>query len=1017
MSGGPATKRRRSPAILVVASLVRARLRGRRSAAVLIATAVGGCILVLGSLQGVGVVTADQATRRALEGLPASQRLIGITLASEDVTGAAGADSLARAAIDGVLPITEPLVAMTMYRPSRDAIRVLATDDAARWIAIVDGRLPDPCPASGPCDAVRLGNGTLLNGTGAIGTSAVVGGRTFTIVGTADPGPDLPLDLSGTPGLVLLVDGVATLVGDPGLADVPRSSYWLAPLDAARTHSWMLDDLTRRVDTIRRDLPGAGRTFRIEAPDQTLRLVAQRADVAVGRLVFISSLVIGVLLAFAVFAAAVERGDVAEEYRRLRAGGARRAELAAFIGLEAGVPAIAGSIAGFVLAAAAVALIGAVQGEPPGEIVGLALFEPLALALTVGIAALAAAAVAVGIHPASGRFLQPRLVGTATLPVVVVLVWDRITRGSIAASDLASQAAGPGTVLLPGLLGLAMILASLIVLPPLARVAARAAGRAPLAVRLATLSIARDPLRPAATVTLLAFSLGSAVLGVTYADTLARGAADGAAFRTGLDIHALTYSPNGRFAEVALPRMLSGDLGSDVDVQPIIRLEGSSATGRPFLLTGLDPAVLPELRRWRADYASTTPDAIAASIAVPGPWLLPGHALPSGIRDLAIEVDYTGAAIDLTAILRRGDGTYRYVDLGDLASGHRVLRKALFTADEAAGLGADEPRGWEVVGVLAGNGGSSGPDGTEPGGRQQGDLQIAGLPEIVDPATVTHLDVSGLKTRQMIRASVRTDGLVIPALVSPDLAADVDSRGELGVTLVSGLPLRLRPVATTDRFPTVIEQGVGIVVVDSGPLLLAMTARDPGTGTPNQVLIGTPNDARTAAVVERLAADPYPALVIESRPAIEAAAARDPFAIGIVWGLAVGALAGLVLSISGVLLGASAELRDERGELRELEELGAPPSSLRAMVSAKASILSLVGVGVGAILGLGLGWLAAITIAVSGDGGRTIPPLALVAPWVSIVAMCGGVLAVIFAGVVVLARRVLRAGDLAGERR
>ncbi len=1001
----------------VVAGLVWARLHGRRSAAALIATAVGGCILVLGSLQGVGVVTADQATRRALVDLPAAERLIGITLASEDASGAAAADTLARAALDGVLPITEPLVAMTMYRPPRDAIRVLATDDAAHWVSIVDGRLPAPCPASGACEAVRVGSGTFLNGTGAIGTSAVVGTRTFSIVGTADAGPDLPLDLSGTPGLVLLADGVRTLGGDPGLADVPRSSYWLAPLDPARTHSWALDDLTGRVDTIRRDLPGAGRTFRIEAPDQTLRLVAQRADVAVGRLVFISSLVIGVLLAFAVFAAAVERRDVADEYRRLLAGGARRAELAAFIGLEAGVPAVAGSLVGFVLAAVVVGLIGAAQGEPPVDIVRLALLEPLALGLTVGIAALASAAVAVGIHPASGRFLQPRLVGTAVLPVVVVLVWDRITRGSIAASDLASQAAGPGTVLLPGLLGLAMILGSLIVLPPVLRAAARAAGRAPLAIRLATLSIARDPLRPAATLTLLAFSLGSAVLGVTYAETLARGAADGAAFRTGLDIHATTYSPNGRFADVAIPLMAEGDLGSDVEVQPIVRLEGSSATGRPFLLTGLDPSVLPGLRRWRDDYASATPSAIAAAIAVPGPWLLPGHALPDGIRDLAIEVDYTGAAIDLTVILRRGDGTYRYVDLGDLASGPQVLRKALFTADEAASLGAGEPSGWEIVGVLAGNGGSSGSDGSEPGGRQQGDIRIAGLPEIVDPGAVTHLDVSGLKTRQMIRASVRTDDLVIPALVSPDLAADVDSQGELGVTLVSGLRLRLHPVATTDRFPTVVEQGVGIVVIDSGPLLLAMTARDPGTGTPNQVLIATPNDARTAAVVERLSADPYPALVIESRPAIEAAAARDPFAIGIVWGLAVGALAGLVLSIAGVLLGASAELRDERGELRELEELGARPSSLRALVVAKATILSLVGVAAGAILGLGLGWLAAITIAVSADGGRTIPPLALVAPWMAIVAMCAGVLAVIATGVLALARRALRAGDLAGQRR
>ena len=1001
----------------LVLSLTRARLSGRGSAAALIATAVGGCILVLGSLQGVGAVTADQATRRALADLPVAERVIRITLSSEDAAGADAADALARTALDGVQSITDPLISMTMYRPPRAAIRVLAIDGAATGATLVDGRFPTPCPPLGVCEVLRIGSGTLLNGTGEIGTSAEIGARAFTIVGTAEPGSSLPLDLSGTPGLILLADGVTTLRADATLADVPRSSYWLAPLDPSRTHSWMLDDLSRRVDVIRRDLPGAGRTFKIDAPEQAFARVAARADIAVGRLVFLSSLVIGVLLAFAVFAAAAQRPDVAQEYRRLRANGAGRAELAAFIGLEAGIPSILGSAVGLIAVVASVALIAAAQAEPPLDIIRLVLRDPVALSLIVSITALSATAVAIGIHPASGRFLQPRLVGTATIPVVVVLIWDRVSRGSIDATNLASEATSPGTVLLPGLLGLAVILGSLIALPPVLRRLARLASRSPLPLRLATLSIARDPLRPAATLTLLAFSLGCAVLGVTYAATLTRGAADEAAFVTGLDIRVLTYSPSGRFADIALPRMIGGDLGADVEVQPIVRIDGSTATGRPFKLTGLDPAVISEFRRWREDLASASPATIGQAIALPGPWVLPGHPLPAGIRDASVEVDYTGDPVALTAILEREDGTYRYVDLGDLATGHQVRSKALFTSDQLGQIGPAEPAGWQLVGVLVGNGGPSGANGADPGGRQQGDLQILGIPEVVDPSVVTHVDVSGLKTRQMIRAAVRTDDLVIPALVSPDLAADVGSNGELGVTLVSGLRLRLRPTATASRFPTVVEQGAGIIVVDRGPLQLAMTARDPGTGTPNQVLLATPNDARTASTVGRLSADPYPSLVIQSRPAIEAAKAQDPFAIGIVWALAVGALAGLILSVAGVLLGVSAELRDQRGELRELEELGVRPANLRMLVVLKASILALAGITCGAALGIGLGWLAAVTIAVSAEAGPSVIPLALVTPWSLILPICAGLLLVVAVGAAVLARRRLQPDILAGQRR
>src|SRR5439155_21374 len=76
------------------------------------------------------------------------------------------------------------------------------------------------------------------------------------------------------------------------------------------------------------------------------------------------SLIVAVLLAFAVFAAAVDRDDVALEYRRLRVHGAGRLQLATFVAAEAAIPAVIGAILGWLGAAAIVGLIGVSQGAP-----------------------------------------------------------------------------------------------------------------------------------------------------------------------------------------------------------------------------------------------------------------------------------------------------------------------------------------------------------------------------------------------------------------------------------------------------------------------------------------------------------------------------------------------------------------------------------------------------------------------------------------------------------------------------
>jgi hypothetical protein len=957
---------------------------------------------VLGSLLGVGIVTEDLATRRALAELAPPERLIGLHRSSRDGFEDAASDQAARAALQPVLDITEPLFSLTMYQPPREPFRVLAMDGAADWVEITQGRLPKPCAGHSPCEAIRIGPSALPSGVGEVGTSVDLEDLHLDIVGVATPSPDLPLAVIQPDGLALLVEGQGFAESAELLAQ-PRTWFWLAPIDPEGVHSWTLADLGARVDELERAIAPSGRSFLLTTPQSTLDAVHQRTQIAIGRLVFISSLIVGVLLAFAAFAAAIERSDVALEDRRLRAAGASRAARFLFVAAEAILPAIAGFVLGVIGAAVAVAILASSQGAPVDVVLGLALLQPAGLAVTGLLVGLAVVAVILGIHPGAGRLLQPRIVVAAVLPAAAVLLWQRLTAGPADPAALAAEATSPTAVLLPGALGLAVILGSLAVLPPLLRGLARISRRAPIGVRLAAISVAREPLRPAAVMTLLAFSVAAVVFGQVYSATLRQGAVDQAAFATGMDLRVQSLAAEGRFSRQVVPALLDGELGTDLDVQPMVRDVGETASRRTFILVGIDGAAMGRLEGWRPDFSGSTPADLGAAIDLPGDWTLQRQPLPDGVREVAIDVDYQGDPIRLAAIVEHADGRVQYVPLGELAPGTATMRGTLFTTDEVAELPADQPAGWHLLGLLAQNGGDAGGGGSAQGQRQEGDVTVRGMEALIDPATPVHLVVSGA-ANQLVRPVARTDDLVLPAIVSPDLAGDVDAAGEIRARVGTSLDVRLKPVGTTTEFPTIVDRE-RVVIVDVQPLLLAMNAHDPGTGVPNQVVIGTPNDARTAEVASALSRDPYPPLVIQSRPATEDARANDPFAIGLVWGLAVGAGAGLLLSIIGVLLATAAELRDERGELYDLEAQGSTPRSLTGLVVLRAIAMCAVGAVTGVAIGVGLGWFVAQSIGVGGEGATPVPALVLVAPWLPIVAIAAALLVVIGAAVWVLTRR------------
>ena len=237
-------------------------------------------------------------------------------------------------------------------------------------------------------------------------------------------------------------------------------------------------------------------------------------------------------------------------------------------------------------------------------------------------------------------------------------------------------------------------------------------------------------------------------------------------------------------------------------------------------------------------------------------------------------------------------------------------------------------------------------------------------------------------------------------LATPRLAAAADVRGLLPLQ-IAGERITVRVVGTIGRFPGVDGQAV---VGDGAALAAAVNLARPGAARVNEVWLRLRDPGAAAEVDRALAAKPFNVLAIESRRALEADARRDPIAHGTLLALTVAAIVALVLALAGILLTVLGDLRDERGELFDLEAQGASPSLLRRIVRLRALTVAAAGLLAGALTGLALAAVVTDLVGLTARATAAEPPLVLdVDASVVVAAVVVYVLAA--AGLVLLATR------------
>jgi hypothetical protein len=971
--------------LLVAAARVRAQ-PGRAGLVVLgVAASLGTLVAVLGE----SVAARDRALSRAVAALPAEQRSFRVDafgLPSGDAYRAA--DRTVRAAL-APLSTAPPLRGefLRRLRFGRSYVQLGGIDRPGLEFRLSSGRLPRSCTPS-RCEVLQLGAGREREWTAP--------GLRFVRVGTADPAPSSPFGGSVAPApgpggartTVLIASGAAPFDRLPGLDGFLRTYSWIVPLDPARLHLWQISEVLAGETQAQNRLARSSDLYRLSGPDDALLAARDRGRVAANRMLLLGGELTALLLVFALVSAVGLRRGLANEQRRLRQRGAGPLQLWLGVAAEIAFLTVVGASAGIAVASGALAAI------ERSQVLAHSLVTSLGLATVAGawLASTVAVMTVAGVTVSGPRASRMRLLEVAALGALVALL-VALTRGALSPTTAGSSRNATLLLILPGLLSFLIGFAAVRLFGPLVRGIERLARGGPLAARLALLGLGRASTTSRMTATFVVVSLGLALFALSYRSTLAADARDEASFKVPLDF-ALSEGPAlVRPIEAASSRryML---LAPGVRAYPVVRQSATMAGQGTSVLSptvlGVPAAAL-EHMRWRSDYSSLSRDEIARRLAASGPARVVGSRLPLGSRSVSISVELAGVPVALALALENGAGEVTSVPLGERPAGRWRLRARLPAGSR------------QVVGLEVSIATSEQLGLTHRSAEDQLSSAAAGAAEL-GPLLVGRTRVSawrgwlatgasathrGGRLRLaysfptggtvVLRRRQATDGRPLSVLVSPAVAeAAGPSRA---ITLdFGGSELPARIVGTASRFPAADDQGYGFVIADESRLATALDAARPGTGTPGELWLSVPSGER-ATVARRLTEPPFARLVLASRSSLQRSLSADPLARGVVVTLELAAIVSLFLALAGFGVALASELRDERGELFDMEAQGVAPATLRAQFRLRAACILCFGVLGGVALGLALSRLTVDVVRVSATTGVPEPPLRFDSAW------------------------------------
>lgn len=945
--------------------LARARLAAGGERLALIAVGIVAGAAVLAAVLAGRLVMQDRALAQATARLPADSRVVEVAW-----FGALGGTwrSLDREVAPELERLTgrEPVRAM-LYRESQIGGRLVnlrAADGLARWVRLRSGRLPKPCVPS-HCEVLRI------DGRGPIPSKSTL---RLIEVGRATVRPDAPFAAfvapagqNGTemvaravryhtpqPSPVVLAEGVDGLSRTSELQTFFRTYAWFLPIGGGDVHPWAIGSFSRSVDRVRAAIGAKSDRFQVTAPTEELAAASSSSRAAARRLLLLGGEGAALLLAFTLLAAVALRRDVGDARRRLVWFGARGWQVELFTFVEAAATAVAATAVGWGAGAGVAAVVAGRAGSPAGEVVSHALLSRggLTTAVLVALAAsfllyLAVRAPAVQV----GTFTLTPLDMAALGAIAIVVVG--YARGSVDATELAASG-GTGTFLLlvPALVTFAIAVVCARVLAPALRTLGRAGSRGPVALRLAATSLARNPGHAAVAATFLVASLGLALFATTYRSTLLEGQRDEAAYA------------------VPAPYVLTEDLSQLVPVlhgarglggTEVLRLSGNVPSSATFTFLGVPARALPHVGGWRDDFSATPLPALARRLEPSESTALRVTKLPPG-RVLTLPVSVRGDDIGIRAIVRSPLGDVEGVSLGATNGARDKLLQAKLPFAHASLVSLD----LDLLnsGRKASNAGT-GVQASARGKLRLGTLRVDGKAVPRAFAGWRGLDYTlTTDVASSVRPRQPTDGHPLPVLATPAVVAAAGDDRVLPLS-IEGEHVTARIVGVVKRFPSIVGDAI---VADRETAATTLDTRFAGLGTTDELW------------VDRLPT-PTPELLVQSRAGMLDELRADPLARGALATLAGTALVALALALVGLLLGVVGDLRDERGELFDLEAQGASPATIRTHLRLRALLVAAFGLLGGLVAGAILSALVLSLVTLTASAAQPEPPLRLALDW------------------------------------
>ena len=991
----------------------------------LVGLGVAAGAAALAGVLGGSLIAQDRSLARAVDRLPGDQRAVRAVWGGQpgQLGGQWSAlDRKARAELR-TLGLGAPFAA-TLFREGEfdgHLITLGGVENLGRWVRLRSGHLPAACRPE-RCEVVQLA------GSGPIPS---VPGLRLVVVGRGSLASALPIENfisrdqvgsilaeakryhTASEPPFLLTNGVREIADAPALADTYRGYDWVVPLSGSLVHPWTTASFARAVTRVRSDFEAGSEFFDLLAPVEEVQAADAASLVAGRRLLLIGGQAAALLLAFTVLAAASLRRDVEASWRRLTWLGARRFQLLTAAAGEWGAVAVVGTVLGWALGAVVAALLADRAGAPPGAVLAHSLLSGRGFVIAAALAVGTAAVLLLGLRAPAMRLggLSVSLVDVAALGALVAIVLS-FARGSANAGDLAARGGtGAVLILLPALVAFVAAVVCARALAPALRLVGRLGARGSVPTRLAALSLARNPGRAAVAVTFLVVSLGLALFAETYRATLVRGQHDQTAFAVPADIVASEDLTKLVTIQQAGPRSSYARLGR---AREVIREDGGVSrltNSSGFTLLGIPAGAIPATGGWRRDFSHSSLAELARRLTPTQSTATRGVRLPAGGRELAWPATISGGYLRFRAYVLTPRGDYLSFLIGHLgprtpgvlrarvppaARGGLLTSIALELANyelhDLANAGINLER--RAVGLL-----------------KLGTLRVDGRPVSIDwqqwIGTIGVRSLGGGAAHYYVSASLvsslrarqPTDGVPVPVVTTRTIAGAAGKGGVLPVQ-ITGQQLLTRVVGIARQFPSVHGD---FLLADRQTVATALNADVPGAGTATEVWLDLPPGASAAAIATRT---PLSALAVSSRAAYARDVESDPLARGSLLTLAAAALAALALALVGLVLGVVADLRDESGELLDLEAQGADPAMLRRHLRLRALFVAVFGVIGGIGTGAAMSALVVDLVSLTANATAPEPPLLLAVDWRLLLPALGGYLVLAGALVVVCTTRL-----------